>query len=105
MLKNHGWRFGDSKIQIFLGRGVLNDGSRTKVDGSLLRWLDELMENKQRIVNMNIEIRIASPIKLNKDNCKIKIFSGICEATKQESLLKLPKKYHDKYSIEYIEPK
>lgn len=104
LLHSHGWRFGDSKMEIFLSRGVLNDGSRTKVDGSLLRWLDELMENKQRIINMDIEIRIASPIKLNKDNCKIKIFSGICEATKQESLLKLPKKYHDKYSIEYIEP-
>lgn len=104
LLHSHGWRFGDSKMEIFLSRGVLNDGSRTKVDGSLLRWLDELMENKQRIINMDIEIRIASPIKLNKDNCKIKIFSGICEATKQESLLKLPKKYYDKYSIEYIEP-
>jgi hypothetical protein len=105
LLRSHGWRFGDSKMQIFLGRGVLNDGSNTKTDGSLLRWLDELMENKQRIVNMDIEIRIASPILLNKDNCKIKIFSGICEATQQESLLKLPKKYHNKYVIEYIEPK
>ena len=105
LLRSHGWRFGDSTIEIFLGRGVLNDGSNAKVDGSLLRWLDELMENKQRIVNMDIEIRIASPIVLNKDNCKIKIFSGICEATKQESLLKLPKKYYDKYVIEYIEPK
>ena len=105
LLRSHGWRFGDSKMQIFLGKGVLNDGSNAKTDGSLLRWLDELMENKQRIVNMDIEIRIASPILLNKDNCKIKIFSGICEATKQESLLKLPKKYHDKYVIEYIEAK
>jgi hypothetical protein len=105
LLRSHGWRFGDSKMQIFLGRGVLNDGSNAKTDGSLLRWLDELMENKQRIVNMGIEIRIASPVLLNKDNCKIKIFSGICEATQQESLLKLPKKYHNKYVIEYIEPK
>ena len=105
LLRSHGWRFGDSKMQIFLGKGVLNDGSNAKTDGSLLRWLDELMENKQRIVNMDIEIRIASPILLNKDNCKIKIFSGICEATKQESLLKLPKKYHNKYVIEYIEAK
>jgi hypothetical protein len=105
LLRSHGWRFGDSKMQIFLGRGVINDGSNAKTDGSLLRWLDELMENKQRIVNMGIEIRIASPVLLNKDNCKIKIFSGICEATQQESLLKLPKKYHNKYVIEYIEPK
>lgn len=102
LLRNHGWRFGDSSIEGFLGKYYFKDNSIG--DGTLLIWLDALMKNKKRIVNMDIEIRIASPVLLNKDNCKIKIFTGICEATKQEGLRKLPKKYYDKYNIEYIEP-
>ena len=102
LLRKHGWRFGDSYIEGFLGKYYFKDN--TIGDGSLLVWLDALMKNKKRIVNMDIEIRIASPVLLNKDNCKIKIFTGICEATKQEGLRKLPKKYYDKYNIEYIEP-
>lgn len=102
LLKAHGWQPGDSKIQAFLGSGIARNNK--KVDGSLVRWLDELMSKKDRIVNMDIEIRIASPVELTKDNCTIKIFNGICDATKQSSLKSLPKKYYNKYNIEHIEP-
>jgi hypothetical protein len=102
LLKAHGWQPGDSKIQAFLGSGIARNNK--KVDGSLIRWLDKLMSKKDRIVNMDIEIRIASPVELTKDNCTIKIFNGICDATKQSALKSLPKKYYNKYNIEHIEP-
>ena len=102
LLKAHGWQPGDSKIESFLGAGIARNNK--KVDGSLVRWLDELMSKKDRIVNMDIEIRIASPVELTKDNCVIKIFNGICDATKQSALKALPKKYYNKYNIEHIEP-
>lgn len=102
LLKAHGWQPGDSKIEAFLGKGILRNNK--KADGSLVRWLDELMSKKDRIVNMDIEIRIASPVELTKDNCVIKIFNGICDATKQTAIKALPKKYYEKYNIEHIEP-
>ena len=101
MLKNHGWRFGDSELLTFCRYRVRQENGKY-TDGSLGIWLDCLLKSKSRIVNANIEIRIASNVELNKDNCKIIIFDGICEATKQESLKKLPDKYYKLYNIEHI---
>lgn len=116
MLKNHGWRFGDSLLDEFYTTNGWGTNERQQkpayfddhndndyYDGSLIYWIDQLAKNKKRIINANIEIRIASDIMLNKDNCKIIIFNGICEATKQNSLINLPKKYYEKYNIEHIE--
>ena len=85
---------------MFLGIGRGNDGKF--YDGTLLYWIEKLSKNKDRIINANIEVRIPSNVNLTKDNCKIIIFDGICDATKQSSLKNLPKKYYDKYNIEHI---
>lgn len=101
MLKNHGWRFGDSELLSFCRYRVQqNNGKYT--DGSIGIWIDNLLKSKSRIINADIEIRIASNVEINKDNCKIIIFDGICDATKQESLKKLPAKYYKQYNIEHI---
>lgn len=104
MLAKHGWRFGDHNIgTMFWGKGYGADGKI--YDGTLIRWIDELTKNKNRIINADIEIRIASNVKINKENCKIIIFDGICEATEQTDLNDLPDKYYKKYNIEHISPK
>ena len=72
-------------------------------DGSLGIWLDNLLKNKNRIINANIEIRIPCNVELNKENCKIILFNGICDATQQSSLKTLPKKYYDTYNIQHID--
>ena len=66
-------------------------------------YLSGLVYCKNRIINANIEIRIPCNVELNKENCKIIIFNGICDATQQSSLKSLPKKYYDKYNIQHIE--
>ena len=100
-LAKHGWRFGDYNMgTMFLGIGRGNDGKL--YDGTLIYWIEKLSKNKDRIINANIEVRIPSNVNLTKDNCKIIIFDGICDATKQSSLKNLPKKYYDKYNIEHI---
>jgi len=104
MLKNHGWRFGDSQLLRFCGYRVLQQDIGKYTDGSIGIWLDELLKSKNRIINANVEIRIPCNVKLNKENCKIIIFNGICDATKQSGLKQLPKKYYDQYNIQYIEP-
>lgn len=101
MLKNHGWRFGDSELLRFCGYRVKQQNDKY-TDGSIGIWIDDLLKSKNRIINANIEIRIASNVEINKDNCKIIIFDGICDATKQESLKKLPNKYYKQYNIEHI---
>ena len=101
MLKNHGWRFGDSELLHFCKYRVKRDNGKY-TDGSLGIWLDEILKSKNRIINANIEIRIPCNVELNKENCKIIIFNGICDATKQSSLKSLPKKYYDKYNIQHI---
>ena len=102
MLKNHGWRFGDSNLLHFCGGRMKRDNGKY-IDGSLGIWLDNLLKSKNRIINANIEIRIPCNVELNKENCKIIIFNGICDATQQSSLKSLPKKYYDKYNIQHIE--
>lgn len=101
MLKNHGWRFGDSELLHFCGYRVQQDNGKY-IDGSLGIWIDDLLQSKKRIVNANIEIRIPCNVELNKENCKIIIFNGICDATNQSDLKSLPKKYYDKYNIQHI---
>lgn len=102
MLKNHGWRFGDSNLLHFCGGRMKRDNGKY-TDGSLGIWLDNLLKNKNRIINANIEIRIPCNVELNKENCKIILFNGICDATQQSSLKTLPKKYYDTYNIQHIE--
>ncbi len=101
MLKNHGWRFGDSELLHLCGHRVKQQNGKY-TNGSIGIWLDDLSKSKSRIINANIEIRIASNVELNKDNCKIIIFDGICDATKQSALKKLPAKYYKQYNIEHI---
>lgn len=103
MLKNHGWRFGDSDLLHFCGYRIKQDNGKY-TDGSLGIWLDDLLNSKNRIVNADIEIRIPCNVEINKENCKIIIFNGICDATKQSGLKSLPKKYYDKYNIQHVEP-
>ena len=103
MLKNHGWRFGDSDLLRFCYyRSQQSNGKY--ISGALGIWLDDLLKSKNRIINANIEIRIPCNVELNKENCKIIIFNGICDATKQSGLRKLPNKYYDQYNIQHIEP-
>ncbi len=115
MLKKHGWRFGDSLLDEFNTIDSWGDYSREQkisvlpghndndyYDGSLIKWIDQLSKSKNRIIRANIEIRVGADIKLNKENCKIIIFDGICKATNQTYLLNLPKKYYQKYNIEHI---
>lgn len=105
MMRNHGWRYGDSNLHDIFVYRRLQSQSGEYFDGQLMTWIDDLMNNKKtRIVNANIEIRIGSNVELNKENCKIIIFDGICDATNQSSLKKLPAKYYKKYNIEHIEP-
>ena len=104
MMRNHGWKPGDLYIGTwFKGYRAQQDNGKYN-DPDLIRWIEHLLESKSKIVNANIEIRIGSNVELNKENCKIIIFDGICEATKQESLSKLPKKYYEKYNIEHMKP-
>ena len=103
-MRNHGWKPGDLYIGTwFIGYRAQQDSGKYN-DPDLIRWIEHLLESKSKIVNANIEIRIGSNVELNKENCKIIIFDGICEATKQESLSKLPKKYYNLYNIEHIKP-
>ena len=117
MLKNHGWKFGDSLLDEFNTIDSWGDYSREQkisvlpghndndyYDGSLIKWIDQLSKSKNRIIRANIEIRVGADIKLNKENCKIIIFNGICDATKQSELKQLSKKYYDQYNIQHIEP-
>lgn len=102
MMRNHGWQPGDLHVgTLFMGWRRKNEKGKY-VDHDLMLWIDCLLKNPKKIVNANIEIRIGSNVEINKDNCKIIIFDGICEATKQESLINLPKKYETKYNIEHI---
>lgn len=101
-LAKHGYRFGDYDIgMMFRGIGRGNDGKL--YDGTLIHWIEKLSKNKDRIINANIEVRIPSNVNLTKDNCKIIIFDGICDATKQTSIKNLPKKYYNKYNIEHMQ--
>lgn len=117
ILRKHGWRFGDSLLKEFQTINTWGDWRRTTerikfryedddiqewYDGSLIGWIDKLAESKNRIINADIEIRVGSDIKLDKENCKIVIFKGLCNATKQKSLLKFVKKYESKYNIQYV---
>lgn len=106
MMRSHGWEPGDSE----LGGNIFNlirlpaRYEDKYYDGTLLMWVDKLLKNANKIVNADIEIRIPSNVEINKDNCRILIFDGLCEATKQEYLTRLPKKYYDMYNIEHIKP-
>ena len=103
MLKKHGWRFGDSDIYEFNYYHEVCYKDKKYYSADLIKWIDQLARSKNRIINAKIEIRIPYDIKLDKDNCKIIIFNGICDATRQICLKKLPKKYYEKYNIEHIE--
>ena len=102
MMHNHGWQPGDLYIgTLFTGYRRKNEKGKY-VDHDLMLWIDCLLKNPKKIVNANIEIRIGSNVELNKENCKIIIFNGICDATKQSDLKSLPKKYYDKYNIQHM---
>lgn len=107
MMKEHGWEPGDKFIgSIFMGgkrRYKRSDG--VYEDTQLMLWIEYIQENPNKLFNTDIEIRIPANVELNKENCKIIIFDGICEATEQEYLINLPKKYYEKYNIEHVKPK
>ena len=100
-LAKPGWRLGNYNMgKMFFGKA---GGREENFNGDTLFFgFEKLSKNKDRIINANIEVRIPSNVNLTKDNCKIIIFDGICDATKQSSLKNLPKKYYDKYNIEHI---
>lgn len=104
MMRNHGWKPGDFYIGTWFKGYRARQDNGLYTDNDLIKWIEDLLESKSKIVNAKIEIRISSNVELNKDNCKIIIFNGICDATNQSSLKTLPKKYYEKYNIQHIEP-
>ena len=104
MVTRHGWSKGDIKKYrkanyfVFARRVQLNNNIYG--DATLLFWMDSLMENKDRIINGDVEIRIPANVEINKENCKIIIFDGIAEAIKQKT--ELPQKYYKQYNIEHL---
>lgn len=110
LLRKHGWNSAyTTKMKEF------NTGKTKELDReteeykdyswNILFWLNDIMKNKDKIKKGDLEIRIASDVKIDKDNCKIIIFDGMCNATKQKKLKKLPAKYYEKYNIEHIKGK
>ena len=104
MVARHGWSKGDTKKYrkanyfVFARRVQLDND--TYGDATLLFWMDSLMENKDRIINGDVEIRIPANVEINKENCKIIIFDGIAEAIKQNT--ELSEKYYKQYNIEHL---
>ena len=66
--------------------------------------LDKSIEDKTYFLNINghNEVRIEADIELNKENCKIIIFKGLCNVTNQLQVIDTAEKYKEKYNIEII---
>lgn len=74
------------------------------ISGRLLQLLFTLSKTKSRNIYADLEIRIEDNIELNSNNCKIIIFDGICEGTKQKNIIKEVDKYANTYNIQHILP-
>lgn len=112
LLRNHGWSkpFTD-EIEFFnlkptkIDGDYFDDEKTRTVNWEMFNWLNDIIKEKSRIINnANLEIRIASNINIDKNNCVIKIFDGLCNGSKQKKLTKLPKEYYEKYKIKHIKP-
>ena len=112
-MKNHGWQPEDTKRGVWQFAHeyytdqdfVVDDNdNEIKTDVTIGRWLDEIVKSNSDILDKNVEIRISSDIEIDKNNCTIKIFDGICKGSKQLKVIKAVDKYKNLYNIQHVLP-
>lgn len=119
LLKKHGCDYkNDYQASIFYYENMYNTYSYFKnwqafgfteqeiiqdISAKLLQLLIRLSSTKSRNIYGDLEIRIEDDVKLN-NNCKIIIFDGICEGTKQKHIINAVDKYANIFNIQHILP-